>query len=1137
MMAAMLFLSACSPSHKAEVDELNDRAYAFHYRNLDSVKVLSQRALSLADDYDEGYAEACNNMAFVEMAKMRLEEAKKWLAKVEQHTDNQLELLVADVQNMRICQREAHNKDFYAYREMAMQRLRRIGEEASNLQAREQRRALYARSEFDIVAATYFYYVSLDEPMLKALGDLDPDELEQDTAQYLNYLYNYGSGGALTQGTQEEINQAEFDNLVRCYMLASEGKTYPYWQAQALQALSEHLQNPKMRDFLIKNNLPAIQYLNIDHMDNHLLAGNFAQRAFTLFSSYGDVYQRAGSYRTLAECFSAISDYSSAINCLNLALTENKAIQAAPDLVASIREQLSLAYSAIDDKPQSDYNRNLYLDLQEQSRQDRQLEARATLLDENARQLNVMIAAVVVMIGVVVSLLLLFDRKRRKKDKEYSVEKLLGPLNEWKERNTQRINDLNDEKEEIDEEIQMARLHVVENKKRNLEQRAKVSLVNSITPFIDRMIHEVNRLAEQEEPESVRQERCQYISELTDQINQYNDVLTQWIQMRQGSLSLRIESFPLQPLFDIVAKAKMNYQMKGILLDVQPTDAVVKADRTLTLFMINTIADNARKFTRGGGTVTVCAKPQDDCVEVVVSDNGEGMDQETLAHLFERTYTGGHGFGLLNCKGIIEKYKKLSKIFHVCDIWAESEVGKGSRFVFRLPRGVQRILLFAVMMVGMMLGGSLHAQAKSPLLQRAAAFADSTYFSNINGEYHRTLQFADSSRHYLNEYYLSLYPQGKDLMVRMPQGGDAAELRWLRSGVPTQYEVILDIRNESAVAALALHDWQLYHANNKIYTQLFRERSADKTLPDYVRTMQVSKNSKTVAVILLVLLLLQLPIAYYFLYFRHVLRYRFAVEKLNGINKVLLGDASDEEKLQKVKMLWEHHNGLRNVNRQLDQLVKQIEEALSQGVDVSKNEAANIELAEDELHKVEYENAQLHISNSVLDNCLSTLKHETMYYPSRIRQLIDSSPDDVGALRELVDYYKSLYSMLSAQAMQQVEGHIRLDSDMIHHLFSLLYKIGGSKQISRKESGEGSLYLTLCVPMPQLRLSDRQCADLFIPLTVNLDCLLCRQIVRELGEVTNMRGCGISATRSPEGEVVVEVVIPKSINNKYKLST
>ncbi len=1136
-MMTMHFFSSCSPSHKDEVDRLNDLSYAYHYRNLDSVKIMAERAMGLSSDYGDGYAEACNNMAFVAMARMRLEEAKRWLDRVGQHTDNQIELLVADVQYMRICQREAQNKDFYAYREVATHRLRRIGEEARNLPLRDWRRATYAHSEFDIVDATYFYYVGLEGPMQRSLADLNPDELEQDTAQYLNYLYNFGSGGALTDGTQEEICQMEFDYLMRCYMMASAGNVYPYWQAQALQALSEHLQNPVMRDFLIKNNLPAIQYLNIDHMTPELLAGNFAQRSLNLFTSYGDIYQRAGAHRTLAECYGSIGDYPSAISCLNQALTENKAIQAAPDLVASIREQLSLAYSAIDDKPRSDYNRNLYLDLQEQSRQDRQLEARAAQLDKNALQLNTMIAAVLAMIALAVVLLFVFDRMRRRKDQETPMSKLLEPLKEWKEKNIQSINDLDERREEVEEAVQMARLHLLDNRKRNLEQRAKVALVNSITPFIDRMVNEVNRLAEGKDTDAVKQERCQYISELTDKINQYNDILTQWIQMRQGTLSLRIESFPLQPLLDIVAKAKTSYQMKGIQLLVQPTDCVVKADRTLTLFMINTIADNARKFTPRGGTVTVCACRQEDCVEVEVTDNGEGMDEDTLSHVFDRTYTGGHGFGLLNCKGIIEKYKKMSKIFQVCDIRVESQRGRGSKFSFRLPLGVQRLMMLALLLSALLPGGVQSAEAaRTGYLRQAGAFADSTFFSNINADYQRTLQFADSARHYLNLHYLSLRPQGKDLMERAPREGRAAELKWLHDSLPTNYDIILDIRNESAVAALALHDWQLYHSNNKVYTQLFRERSADATLPDYVRTMQVSENSKTVAVILLVLLLLQLPVAYYLLYFRHVLRRRFAIEKVNAINKVLLGDASDEDKLERISSLWDSHDGPKNLNRQFDELVVQIKEALRHGVETRRNEAENIELAEDELHRVEYENARLHIANSVMDNCLSTLKHETMYYPSRIRQLIDSCAGDVASLQELVDYYKQLYAMLSAQAMQQTEAGVKIDHDKLAYLFELLRRLGGAPRgtVAKKPCPDAA-YTLFLVPMPQLRLTREQCDRLFTPLTTELQFLLCRQMVREIGEATNLRACGISASLTEKGEVAVEVILPKDIDKKYKI--
>lgn len=1155
MMLALFFYSACGPSHKQEVDRLNTLSYAYHYRNLDSTKMLAQKALALSDDYSAGYAEACNNLAFVEMAKMNYKEARRWLGLVEEKSNNQLELLIADVQMMRICQRESHNKDFYSYREKAMVRLRRLGEEASNLPPRERRRATYAHSEFDIVDATYCYYVGLEEPMLKALNDIDADALEADTAQYLNYLYNIGSGGAITNGTSEQIAQTEFDYLIQCYMLASAGRVvmpdgtmaggYPYWQANALQSISEHLQKAKMRDFLIRNNLPAIQYLNVEQMPDTLLAGNLAQRALNLFISYGDTYQIAGGYRTLAECYFAIEDYNSAGDCLLRALQVSKNIKSAPDLVASIRERLCLVYSALDNKQQSDYNRNIYLDLQERTRQDKQLEARATLLDDNALQLNLIISAVLAMILLVVILLYLFDRMRRRKIQSKPLSSLLEPLEQWKQRNAQYINDINERKEELDEEISIARLHLDDNKKRNLEQRAKVSLVNSITPFIDRMIHEVDKLAEDDEstPDEVKQERYEYISELTDKINQYNTILTNWIQMRQGTLNLRIVSFPLQPLFDIVAKGKMGFQMKKIELDVQPTAAKVKADRTLTLFMINTIADNARKFTPAGGKVTVSAEEHDKYVEIVIADTGKGMDEEQLAHVFDRTYTGGHGFGLLNCKGIIEKYKKVSSIFNICHIEAESEVGKGSVFRFRLPKGIGRMIVGAILLLASSVSSFAsqihqHTQATGKVsreLSLADAFADSAYYSNINGTYQRTLVFADSAIYYLNQHYLRQYPQGKNLMVSSPKLSQAAELKWFADSLKTDYSIILDIRNESAVAALALHQWTLYDRNNKVYTKLFRERSTDNTLPEYVRTMKSSENSKTVAVILLFLLLLQLPIAYYLLYYRHVVTYRFAVDRIRDINLLLLSDQSVPEKLKRIREIWSKKSRHSRVNFRLDEVVHEIEEELKRGLDLSNGKEADNQLLEDELRRVRFENDRLHVSNSVLDNCLSTLKHETMYYPSRIRQLIEASPDDVASLKELVDYYKSIYLMLSAQAMEQVETNLKCDAALKDYLFRLiqetvkdLAKAHGIAitQVKPEIKSVHTAYATCQFVFPGLRYDDSLHHLLFTPLTVDMRFLVCRQIVREMGETTNLRGCGILAKPSDEGFLLIEVVLP-----------
>ncbi|MBO7046181.1 MAG: DUF5113 domain-containing protein, partial [Prevotella sp.] len=456
----------------------------------------------------------------------------------------------------------------------------------------------------------------------------------------------------------------EFDALMRCFLTARRAEM-PYFADQALEALSEHLMDEDYRRQLIADNLPAMTFINPEGVEEEVLSGWLAESALSLFMEYGDVYQIAGAYRTLASCFRQIGDYPSTLFNLEQALSDT-IINQAPDLVASIREQLSVAYSAMDDKPQSDMNRNVYIDLMTDTRQDRQLEARASQLEATATQLNWMLIAVGIAIVLLLFSLWLFNHLNKKQKKYNQLDEIL---------------------EQRQDDVAMERLRVENNERRNLEQRAKVSLVNSITPFIDRIIYCVHKGRDEG-----------YIRELTSQINDYNDILTHWIQLRQGELNLKIETFPLQPLFDMVAKGRKSFGMKGIGLEVEPTEALVKADRVLTLFMLNTLADNARKFTPEGGQVSLSAQENADYVEISVKDTGEGMTEEQLQHLFDPkpirdTGTGGHGFGLLNCKGIIEKYRKISQIFSVCSIAAESEQGKGSRFFFRLPKGLLRTLL------------------------------------------------------------------------------------------------------------------------------------------------------------------------------------------------------------------------------------------------------------------------------------------------------------------------------------------------------------------------------------------------------------------------------------------------------------
>ena len=1182
----MLGLFACSDKNADEADRLNSKAYAFHYRSLDSTAVYAQRALDVSEDYADGRAEALNNLAFVHISKMEFEKASKLLNDVQNITDNQVELLVADVQMMRLCQRQSRNKDFYNYRESALRRLKRIKEEAHNLSPRLRKRMIYAETELYIVASVYFYYIGLPERAVIEQENIEPNgDIQQDTAQWLSYMYNVGAGGLISAPTKEAICQQEFEFLFRCYGLAMQSN-YSYWEANSLQAISEHLIDKRQRRQLVRDNTTAITILNTDEMPDSLLAGNLAQRALVIFSSYGDVYQTAGAYRTLASCYWALRDYKSALFCLQNALHRNPVIKKAPDLVSSICEQLSLVYSAMNVKSQSDVNRNVYLDIQRQTRQDKQQEARAEQLENSSKQLNMMLVYVGVAILVVILLLYLFNSMRARQAAKYSPEKMLEPLRQWEKTNARHVEEQNDRYEELHEEQEIGKRHVVLNKKKNIEQRAKVSLVNSVAPFIDRMRHEIHRLNAVEEPEEIRQERLDYVKELTDKIKEYNAILTQWIQMRQGELSLHVESVALQPLFDIVGKSRMGFERKGVSLVVEPTAEVVKADRTLTLFMINTLIDNARKFTEMNDSVTLSARVvEEGYVDIVIADTGVGMTEEERAHLFERKVINSssvdvqtsHGFGLLNCKGIIDKYKKVSKIFNGCSISVESEKGKGSVFSFRLPRVVRTLL--AVVAMGACLEAHATATTDSghgnrskildrisgntlegKLLKRANAYADSAYFANVNGRYAKALQYADSCIGKLNAVYSQRNPQGKDLMVLYSQSVDKpAEIQWFNDGLKTNFSIILDIRNESAIAALALHQWELYRYNNEVYTRLFKARSADNTLDAYVVGMQQSKANKTISIVVLILLLLLIIPAYYVLFYRHYVAYRIYVERVEDINKVLMNTDEAQAKLDAIARIIksiDRHGGETVQFNSLNEVVSQISEVLQKSVAMEKAREENIEMAEDELHRVEIENDKLHVNNSVLDNCLSALKHETMYYPSRIRQLIENGGEDLHDMNELVDYYKELYMLLSAQAMRLVDDlryqcrpvplekllnalphinkaegegwHILGDEDLLTYLFDILARLFEGRPVVLTAKDKGARYVVIDLELPNMVYTDDQCRDLFTPTTPNLQFYLCRQIVRDTGEFTNARGCGVFASNI-ENKTHIEITLPKTV--------
>jgi signal transduction histidine kinase len=107
--------------------------------------------------------------------------------------------------------------------------------------------------------------------------------------------------------------------------------------------------------------------------------------------------------------------------------------------------------------------------------------------------------------------------------------------------------------------------------------------------------------------------------------------------------------------------------------------------------MINTVLrnllSNAVKFTPFNGRIVLASSERNNQIEISVRDTGTGIPKENLKRLFKienkistpgTENEKGTGLGLILCKDFIEK--------HNGEIWAESEPGKGSKFIFTLPR-------------------------------------------------------------------------------------------------------------------------------------------------------------------------------------------------------------------------------------------------------------------------------------------------------------------------------------------------------------------------------------------------------------------------------------------------------------------
>ena len=286
-----------------QADSLNLLSYRMRYKNLDTACKAAHDAYKLADGFPSLRAGALNNQGFCAFIHMDFEKAEDLFLRVYEESNNELECLIADIGMMKICQRTAMNKEFYDYRNSALRRMKRISDDRSAItDPGELERLNYARSEFSIASAIYYYYLQQEQQSLEAINEIKVDEaLESDTAQLLYYYYMKGSGGMYEADTPQDVVLGEFNYLIECLGISRE-YGYVYFEANASQAMAELLKERKNFDLIMERRPNVMRAINNEDLSWEELTMRFAWQALDLFKKYGDLYQISGTYRTLASC-------------------------------------------------------------------------------------------------------------------------------------------------------------------------------------------------------------------------------------------------------------------------------------------------------------------------------------------------------------------------------------------------------------------------------------------------------------------------------------------------------------------------------------------------------------------------------------------------------------------------------------------------------------------------------------------------------------------------------------------------------------------------------------------------------------------------------------------------------------------
>lgn len=187
-------------------------------------------------------------------------------------------------------------------------------------------------------------------------------------------------------------------------------------------------------------------------------------------------------------------------------------------------------------------------------------------------------------------------------------------------------------------------------------------------------------------------EYIETIEKIKDKAEKLNNLVDHFLQLSRMEASqlkktpINIDAVLVEVIFELSQNKPDSVELLFHVDDTLGADDLeMNADRLLLSKVFYNLIENALKFSHVNGSVEVSLKPSssENCIEISVKDDGEGISEEDLKHIYKPLYRGnntsqvaGTGIGLALVKKIID--------LHAGHIQVESVLGKGTQFTLTL---------------------------------------------------------------------------------------------------------------------------------------------------------------------------------------------------------------------------------------------------------------------------------------------------------------------------------------------------------------------------------------------------------------------------------------------------------------------